>query len=252
MRSLDTRRLTGSPCPWSFARVKHLVLWDIDQTLVTYPGVGRELFAAALLSVTGIELQDMPDLAGKTDHELATAVLVRHGVAKPAELHEAFFAALVGAARAKREEMVHRGRALEGADAALNLLGTTPEVVQTVVTGNVRDVAQLKLSLFGLAAHIDFEVGGFGSESADRSYLVRSAKERAEAKYEVQLAPRQVVVIGDTPHDVAGALANGALAVGVTSGSSSASQLEAAGADIVLPSLADGRALLDAIQRMSR
>jgi phosphoglycolate phosphatase-like HAD superfamily hydrolase len=69
-----------------------------------------------------------------------------------------------------------------------------------------------------------------------RATLVRRSRERAEAKYGERFRP---VVVGDTAHDVSAALANGALAVGVATGSASMAELVLAGAHAVLPDLSD-------------
>jgi phosphoglycolate phosphatase len=53
------------------------------------------------------------------------------------------------------------------------------------------------------------------------------------------LTPTDVWVIGDSPHDLAMARAAGAVAVGVLTGTSNAEELQAAGADRLLSSIAD-------------
>jgi phosphoglycolate phosphatase-like HAD superfamily hydrolase len=132
--------------------------------------------------------------------------------------------------------MREAGERLPGAQQAIAaLVGTV--TAQSVVTGNARAIAKIKLEALDLAEHIDFEVGGYGEDGADRAVLVRLAIQRAERKYGVRFDPRRVVVIGDTPHDIKGAHDNGAVAVGVATGGSSAEELTAAEADVVLADL---------------
>jgi phosphoglycolate phosphatase len=227
--------------------VDRLVLWDIDRTLVTAGAVSADIFAAALLATTGLQLRQLPDTGGRTDRDLVATVLVAHGIAVHDELFELFFAELVLAARGRIEDMRARGRALPGARAALEALAEIPGVVQTVVTGNLVSIAEQKLSVFGLADLVDFEVGGYGSDSVDRADLVRLSRERATHKYGTVVADQRVVVIGDTIHDIAGALANGVVAVGVASERIPAEVLQAAGAHVVLASLADTAAVVAAV-----
>ena len=80
-----------------------------------------------------------------------------------------------------------------------------------------------------------------------RSELVRLARERTNAKYGVELSPGSVVVIGDTPLDIEAAHGAGARAVGVATGTSTASDLDRAGADEVLDDLASADAVLRAV-----
>jgi phosphoglycolate phosphatase-like HAD superfamily hydrolase len=109
-------------------------------------------------------------------------------------------------------------------------------VVQTLVTGNVPQVAAAKIEAFALTGAFDVEIGGYGTDDSVRATLVRRSWERAEAKYGERFQP---VVIGDTANDIAAALANGALAVGVATGSTSMADLVRAGAHAVLPDLSN-------------
>ena len=58
----------------------------------------------------------------------------------------------------------------------------------------------------------------------------------------------RTVVVGDTVHDVQGALDTGARAVGVATGRVGAGTLAEAGAHAVLPDLTDAGALVDAVR----
>jgi phosphoglycolate phosphatase len=138
------------------------------------------------------------------------------------------------------------GRCLPGAREAVEALARDG-ALQSVVTGNIPAVARMKLEAFGLAGLLDCEVGGYGDDGVDRAVLVRLARERAEREYGVVLDPGRVVVVGDTPHDVRGALDCGAVAVGVASGASGVAELAAAGADAVLADLTDLDALRAAV-----
>lgn len=83
--------LTARPgyAPLAFV-ANALILWDIDRTLLTIEGVGRDLYAAAFREVTGRELEQMPPMGGKTEHELITTVLAAHGVEGTEQRHSEF------------------------------------------------------------------------------------------------------------------------------------------------------------------
>jgi phosphoglycolate phosphatase-like HAD superfamily hydrolase len=117
-------------------------------------------------------------------------------------------------------------------------------MVQTLVTGNVPEVAAAKVAAFGLTGSFDAEVGGYGTDDSVRATLVRRSLERARTKYGEPFRP---VVVGDTVHDVTAALANGAVAVAVATGATAAADLEAAGAHVVLPDLSDPDAVVAAL-----
>jgi phosphoglycolate phosphatase len=219
--------------------VNSLVLWDIDRTLVTVDGLGAEIFADAFKEVTGGDLQWSPDFAGRIDHELVVAALAWHAVEVHTGLLEQFFAAMSRRTAERAGEMVRRGRALAGSHAAIETFAGLGASIQTVATGNVPVAARTKLAAFGLDTHLDLEIGGYGSDAEQRPAVVRLARERAERKYGVQVLGTRVVVVGDTPNDVAAARANGFVAIAVATGKFGLDDLRATGADLVLPSLED-------------
>jgi phosphoglycolate phosphatase len=232
--------------------VDRLVLWDIDRTLMTAARIGAAFFARALEVTTGQRLVHLPHMGGKTDLELIHSVLALHEVPVTPALIAQFCAELETAARQGQAELRAKGEALPGALAALHALGAIPGLVQTVVTGNIAPVARLKLEVLGLAEFIDFEIGGYGSESTDRRAIVDLARERAARKHGHSVPGERTFVIGDTQHDVAGALGSGVVAIGVATGGTTEAELRAAGAHVVLPSLVDTKAVLDAVTGLDR
>ena len=120
-------------------------------------------------------------------------------------------------------------------------------VVQSVLTGNVRRMAEIKLSAVGLDADLDLETGAYGDSHEIRSELVHLARGKAARKYGRGFAGTATVLVGDTPLDVAAARATGARAVAVATGGTSADKLAESGADVVLPDLTDTAAVLFAI-----
>jgi phosphoglycolate phosphatase len=220
-----------------------LLLWDIDHTLLSVSGVGREIYSQAFERVFGRPLVHMADMSGRTEYGITRDTLALNGVepnhpGHPDRSAEAFYAALSGAALALADRMRDEGRTLPGAREALAALADDG-TVQSVVTGNLPDIAVAKLKAFDLDGFLDLEVGGYGDIARDRAVLVRLAIELAQEKYDVAFSPENTVVIGDTTHDVKGALDNGVLAVGVATGVAGLDDLHAAGAHLVLPDLAD-------------
>lgn len=223
------------------------MLWDIDMTLVEYPGTGRSWYRDALANLFGISLEHAPRFLGRTERALTIELLVAHGITNAEDHVPRFFAELVRLAGQTLAELPTLGRALPGAAEVLGELHSQPDVVQSLVTGNLIELAGYKLEPFGLDRYVDFEIGGYGSLSEHRHDLVAAAMAAAAAKYGTELSPTSVVVIGDTPLDVQAALHHGAAAIGVATGRHSVSELRRAGAQTVLPSLSDTRTVLDAV-----
>ncbi|MBC3991865.1 haloacid dehalogenase-like hydrolase [Streptomyces sp. AC563] len=210
-----------------------LVLWDIDHTLVDTRGMGRELWAAAFHEVTGVELREQASIEGLTEPVILRETARLHGVRDSRELFERFAHALGAAHVRHAAELRVRGQALPGARQLLSALAQRPEVRQTVVTGNIRTAAEVKLSAFDLEHQLDLDIGSFGEDADERPGLVRVALRRSDTPAE------HAVLLGDTPADVRGGLAHGVRVIGVATGRTSAADLAAAGATQVLPSLAD-------------
>lgn len=212
-----------------------LILWDIDHTLLSIKGVSRDIYARAFEQVTGRQMEHLADMTGRTEKAIIRETLALNGI-EPEDSFEAFYSALGEAARELEPAMREHGDALPGAVDVIAAFAREG-YVQSVVTGNIPSIAVTKLEAFGLQEHIDFEIGGYGDDGSDRAELVRLAVERANFKYNHDFKAEHVVVIGDTPHDIRGALDNGALAVGVATGGSDLAELTGAGADVVLDSL---------------
>jgi phosphoglycolate phosphatase len=121
---------------------------------------------------------------------------------------------------------------------------------QSVLTGNIRPVAEVKLAALGLQDGLDLCIGAYGDDHELRAELVQVARRRASAVHgrsPSDFDGVSTVVIGDTPLDIEAALVSGARAVGVATGSYSAAELAAAGACAVLPDLTDTDAVLRAL-----
>jgi phosphoglycolate phosphatase-like HAD superfamily hydrolase len=216
-------------------------MWDIDHTLLRGGGVAGRAWMAAFTELTGRPWRATPHFGGRTDLDICAEVFDTHGVTDCTP--ERFFASYADRVHADRHLFAEQGALLPGVRAVLDGLAAHPHVVQTLVTGNIAPVAALKVEAFGLTGAFDAEVGGYGTDDHVRATLVRRSSERAEAKYGEPFAP---VVVGDTAADVAGALANGATAVAVATGSTGADDLRAAGAHHVLADLSD----VDAVVRL--
>lgn len=223
-----------------------LVLWDIDRTLVTVGEVSREMYERAFVEIVGQPLRELADMAGRTEQAILTDTLARHGVTNLRSTFDDFYAALTNAANELRERMRAIGHRLPGAKDALIALAKR-NVVQTVVTGNIKPIAVIKLEVFCLAEYMDFEVGGYGSDADARPPLIRQAWQRAQYKFGRIFDADRVVVIGDTTLDVAAAHDVGVRAIGVATGRSTREDLMAAHADVVLPDLTDTEAVIRAL-----
>jgi phosphoglycolate phosphatase len=225
-----------------------LVLWDVDYTLVDAGGLGRAVYSSVFRDLFGRDTDGVAPMGGRTERAIILDTLSTAGISDPARHVDAFVAELTRRAPGLQPAFAARGRALPGAAAALAAVAALgPAVVQSVLTGNVPAMARVKLAAYGLDSYLDLDVGAYGDHHEVRAELVHVARSRASAVYGRDFAGQATVLVGDTPLDVAAALATGARAVGVATGGPTAAELAAAGADAVLPDLTDARAVVAAI-----
>ncbi|WP_436789635.1 haloacid dehalogenase-like hydrolase [Yinghuangia sp. YIM S10712] len=230
-----------------------LVLWDIDHTLVNSGGVSRDAYAAAFRAVAGRPLRRLADMTGRTDLHIARETFRIHGVEPTPEQTDALLARLVSELNDRVELMAERGAALPGAGEAIKALSQRSSVVQSVLTGNVKANALLKLETFGLSTEcLALDVGAYGDDHWDRRALVSVARERARAVYGDGFSGRRTVLIGDTVVDVEAALENGASIVAVATGGTTSKELAGAGAHVVVRDLRDVAALEANVEDLSR
>lgn len=225
-----------------------LVLWDIDHTLIETRGVGGQVYAEAFHRATGQLLDQMPALAGRTEPAIFREALALHGINDPDRtLFDRFASEQARGYTEHADELRTRGRALPGAEDVLRMFGQRDDVVQSVLTGNTRPSAEVKLRVFGLDSYVDWDIGAYGTDADDRPGLVEVARHRAEKVHGQPFDAARTVMVGDTPNDVVAARQGGARIVAIATGSSSAGELAAAGADAVFEDLTCSDGLLTAI-----
>jgi len=213
-----------------------VLLFDVDGTLVNAGGAGKRAMAAAFEAVCQApEAVERLDLRGMTDsaifRDALRAIGHRSDDGVIARLAERYLSLLPGEiARADRYEV------LPGVPGLLEALGGRPELVVGLGTGNLERGARIKLEHGRIDHHFAF--GGFGSDHEDRAELIRIGAARGAAALGVAATACRVVVVGDTPKDVAAARAIGAESLGVGTSNWTAAALYDAGATWAFADLA--------------
>jgi len=224
-----------------------LVLFDIDGTLITSRGAGRRAMRTALQRVFGAAGGiDQYDLRGRTDTRIVHDVMGALGW-EPARVKERlddFFEAYLGGLTSEIGDGRHVVT-LPGVSAVVARLAQSADALLGLVTGNIEEGARIKLLPTGLWPL--FRVGAYGSDHMDRRRLPSLAARRAQALVGYPFAATDVVVIGDTPHDIDCARACGAVAVAVTTGQYTRDELLAERPDHLFDDLADVEKVLAAI-----
>jgi phosphoglycolate phosphatase-like HAD superfamily hydrolase len=216
-----------------------LALFDIDGTLLSSNGQAGRMLLEALEAVFGkIEFPLEYSFAGKTDPRICRDLMVASGFDEEqidrglGEVQDRYFRRVCNGAL-ERERMT----LFAGAVALVRELAATDTVDVGLVTGNWERSGRAKLACVGIEHYFGF--GGFGDDGADRRRLPPAALARATARTGRQYRPEEVVVIGDTLHDIDCAHANGMRVLAVSTGSTPFDALQQAGADAVVEDLAE-------------
>lgn len=224
----------------------HLILFDIDGTLVLTGGAGMRAMNRACEDLVRSEnAMAGVTFAGRTDWSILDDILRNHGHTLDEMLLDELRARYV---THLAEEIALPGRGVKdvmpGIRPLLDTLAVRPDAHVGLLTGNFVEGARIKLEYFDLWKY--FPWGAFGGDAANRNDLVPIAVSRARAHgVDVDaIRSADVLVVGDTPNDIECALAAGATPIAVATGSYTVDQLRAAGAGIVFDDLSDTAAFL--------
>lgn len=230
---------------WGETTMTHLLIFDLDGTLLDGHGAGHQAMEAAFLAVLGAPGHfDQFDFEGRTDPAIFQWVAQRQGLG---ELTPEVLRAVEQRFLMELEHTEKPVVAKPGVRALLMRLAADKTVALAIGTGNLEIGARIKLTRAGLDYF--FPVGGYGSDGIEREAVIAKAMERSRVFYDVPNAP--VITIGDTPRDVAAAHANGVFCIGVATGSFSQAELAGAGADAVLADLTQPEQFGQAVYRLT-
>ena len=223
-----------------------VILFDIDGTLVLTGGAGVRGMARAFEQLFSVpDAFQTIDVPGRTDSWILADALALHGVVCDAAGAARFREVYLGHLREELQRPGPRKGMMPGVDLLLDALQQRDDVYLALLTGNYEEAARLKLEYFDLWRY--FRCGAFGDGALDRNGLLPKALIRIRECGGPTVAARDVIVVGDTPLDVACAAAGGARSIAVATGGYDADALRATGADLVLDDLSDVDRVLSAL-----
>jgi phosphoglycolate phosphatase len=221
------------------------MLFDIDGTLVQGAKCHRQAYIEGLKKFYGMEdYIDRVNAAGKSDQRILSEVLTLGGLTTE-EIQKNFQNCLDFMTDYYLKNVQYENiRVLEGIGELLEEL-KRKNVLLGLVTGNLESIAYAKLRRAGLAGYFCF--GGFGSDGADRSLLVKKALELAQSRFGFK--GDKIFVVGDTPRDVEAAKAYNLKTIAVATGMYSAHELRDCGADYVVENFKNKDKILEIIYK---
>lgn len=224
-----------------------LILFDIDETMISSDGAGRRAIGRALCDTFGIDCSNFKvPMSGKTDPQILAEIfsLANRDEADMEHMKEDMFRVYL---QLLQEEIKNAKYYIvhEGVYEILDMLTNNADGYLGLLTGNIEEGARIKLEQFGLNKY--FPLGAYGSDSANRMELPEIATMRAKKHYNLDFEPSQVVVIGDSIYDVLCAKSYGARSIAVNTGVTPKEDLVAQNPDYLFDSLCDTTAVLEAI-----
>ncbi|MEO9019357.1 MAG: haloacid dehalogenase-like hydrolase [Gemmatimonadaceae bacterium] len=228
--------------------MQHLVLFDIDGTILHSGGAGRDAMEYALATVFGTPGDPELRYDGKTDRQIVREAMRFAGITDghiDAQM-DAVIALYVQSLPQKLADPARGVGMYPGVADLIDAVHIRQDFALGLLTGNVEPGARLKLAAVGLDFD-QFRVNAFGSDSEVRDELPAIAHRRMTDIFGIELRGRDVIVIGDTPADISCGRSLGARAIAVATGWYSVDDLRAHQPYAVFADLSDTNAVIDAI-----
>jgi phosphoglycolate phosphatase len=242
---------------------KKLILFDIDGTLIVSGGAGARAMTRAFEDTWGLsDALRHVDVAGRTDNIIMEDALRATGHVAEGETLERFKRVYCSYLRdelrsgrsssdgASPNNSTGNGRpkcVLPGILPLLDALSMRPDVSLALLTGNFPESAEIKLRHFDLWRY--FEWGVFGNEATDRHDLLPIAIRRHLDRGAPSIDPADVIIVGDTPHDISCAQRGGAKAIAVATGNFTLEALSGCRPDVLVTDLSDHAPFFDLLDR---
>jgi phosphoglycolate phosphatase len=231
---------------------KKLILFDIDGTLIVSGGAGARAMTRAFEETWGLsDALRHVDVAGRTDNIIMADALRATDIVAAGETLERFKRIYCeflreelrsgsfgdGAAHGNGTGNGRPKCVLPGIVPLLDSLAARADVSLALLTGNFPESAEIKLRHFDLWRY--FEWGVYGNEATDRHDLLPIAIQRHLDRGAPSIDPTDVIIVGDTPHDISCAHRGGAKAIAVATGNFTLDALSGCRPDVLVSDLSD-------------
>ncbi len=220
-----------------------LILFDIDGTLLLTQRAGTQSMLAAARELFGDQFTfDGVAVGGRLDPLIWADVAKANGIEDLASHHDRFRATYL---RHFQERLARNPTvtALPGVTQLIEALSQETDACLGLLTGNYPEAGRMKIEAAGLDLD-SFAVAVWGIDGANRRELPVVAMERYATHTGRTIEPHDVVIIGDTLHDIDCARANGCRSLAVATGVCTADELAAHEPDLLVDDLSDTSSIL--------
>ncbi len=214
------------------------VLFDIDGTILKCNGAGKQSLLEAteqIFNTTG-NMQQL-NFQGKTDMWILHQSLLQFGISEKdiqhniEKLKKTYFNLL------KSNLQNSNAHLLKGIKEIIETMHNQPKIKLGLLTGNFETSAFIKIGYFNLQDY--FQFGAFGDDSEDRNNLPEVARQKFKSITRDEIDFSDIVIIGDTIHDIACAQHVNAKSIAVATGWTPKQKLENHKPDLCLDDLSN-------------
>lgn len=225
--------------------MQRLILFDVDQTLLSTRGGDRKALNTAFREMYGIDdAFEGVGFGGRMDLSIMAEVYRISGVPEGDRRLDEF----KGQYFEHLKEVLSKwenGIVYPGVGELLRILESESGVQMGLATGNFREAAFIKLRRYGLDSY--FVEGGFGGDHPQRTEVVADAIAKCQALFGKEYQRNEIFVIGDSISDVEAGRANGINTVAVGTGHYDTAKLASLGPTHIFEDLSDTRRVLEVL-----
>jgi phosphoglycolate phosphatase len=228
--------------------IPRLVLFDIDDTLITRATkakIGLIRWRSAIHDVFGINIDIRKHFVfdGLVDMQVGWELVKDFGISRPDYNHK--FPQIADALynRAVESEInPETYMAISESAEFVHQISQIPGIYIGLLTGNLEKIGWWKLKVAGYDGV--FKFGLFSDNAETREDIARRTIDKANQFFQINFNPDQIIVIGDTIHDIDCGKSIGAKCIGVNYGPIELQQkLRDQKADLVVETLADPKVM---------
>lgn len=221
------------------------LLWDIDGTLLLTNFAGVSALRSTIEAQFGRpDFQFSQGMSGRTDSFIArNAIKDIKGTCSDQEVD----VLLKDYAQRLPSYLIEKqGHLMPMVNEALQTVAQSAAFTSALLTGNCLVAAHAKLKHFGIDDFFNYDLSAFGDSNDDRAHVAACAKKKI-LSFDSTVKNDDIIVIGDTPHDITCAKAIDAPCLVILAGSSySEKELSALNPWKIITELPqDGQTLLD-------
>lgn len=218
----------------------HLILWDIDGTLMHCGADGTKALNQTFYELYGLEdAFSRVGIGSAMDSVILERIMENFNLDKNdlSKVKKVYVEILHNILKQNENK-----RILPGVKDLLEHIKSSRNCFNALLTSNLRSGAETKLESVGLNRY--FHVGGFGDDIGEKWDAAKKGIAEAEEHYRVNFQKENIYLIGDSAYDIECAKKIGIVSIGVATGWMDYEVLKSHGPDYLYRDLSNWREIV--------